>query len=57
MLVACGAGAKDKKGEIGDMKVKLEKLKKEKNELDADIRKLEEQLPKLILKQQSWYKN
>jgi membrane fusion protein, multidrug efflux system len=45
-LVACGAGAKDKKGDIGDMKVKLEKLKKEKGNLDADIRKLEDQLAK-----------
>ena len=46
LLVACGAGAKDKKGDTGDMKVKLEKLKKEKSLLDADIRKLEEQLAK-----------
>jgi RND family efflux transporter MFP subunit len=45
-LVACGAGAKDKKGDIGDLKVKLEKLKKEKSTLDADIRKLEDQLAK-----------
>jgi membrane fusion protein, multidrug efflux system len=45
-LVACGAGAKDKKGDAGDLKVKLEKLKKEKNALDDDIRKLEEQLIK-----------
>ena len=29
-LISCGA-AKDKKGSIGDMKTKLEKLKKEKN--------------------------
>lgn len=40
-MAACGAGAKDKKGETGDLKVKLEKLKKEKIALDADIRKLE----------------
>lgn len=46
-LAACGGdGAKDKKGDVGDMKVKLEKLKKEKNTLDADIRKLEDQLAK-----------
>ena len=45
-LVACGAGAKDKKGDTGDMKVKLEKLKKEKNALDEDIRKLEDQIVK-----------
>lgn len=46
LLVACGAGAKDKKGDTGDIKVKLEKLKKEKSILDADIRKLEDQLAK-----------
>jgi membrane fusion protein, multidrug efflux system len=46
-LVACGAGAKDKKGEAGDIKAKLEKLKKEKNTLDADIRKLEDELAKV----------
>jgi len=45
-LIACGAGAKDKKGAIGDIKAKLEKLKKEKSTLDADIRKLEEELAK-----------
>lgn len=45
-LVACGAGAKDKKGDVGDLKVKLEKLKKEKSTLDADIRSLEDQLAK-----------
>jgi RND family efflux transporter MFP subunit len=45
-LAACGAGAKDKKGDTGDMKVKLEKLKKEKNELDASIRQLEDQIAK-----------
>lgn len=44
-LVSCGTGAKDKKGDIGDMKVKLEKLK-EKNALDADICKLEDQIAK-----------
>ncbi|OSZ80995.1 hypothetical protein CAP36_07095 [Chitinophagaceae bacterium IBVUCB2] len=45
-LVACGAGAKDKKGGVGDLKVKLEKLKKEKSSLDADIRKLEDEIVK-----------
>ncbi|MGQ0738119.1 MAG: efflux RND transporter periplasmic adaptor subunit [Bacteroidota bacterium] len=45
-LASCGAGAKDKKGDIGDMKAKLEKLKKEKNKLDGDIRKLEDQIAK-----------
>jgi membrane fusion protein, multidrug efflux system len=45
-LASCGGGAKDKKGNIGDMRSKLEKLKKEKNALDADIRKLEDQIAK-----------
>lgn len=46
VFVACGAGAKEKKGDISDMKAQLEKLKKEKNAMDADIRKLEEQIAK-----------
>lgn len=45
-LTACGTGAKDKKGNVGDMKVKLEKLKKQKNNLDDDIRKLEDEITK-----------
>ena len=45
-LSACGAGAKDDKGKIGDLKVRLEKLKKDKSKLDTDIRQLEEQLLK-----------
>jgi membrane fusion protein, multidrug efflux system len=45
-LVSCGAGAKDKKGDISDLKAKLEKLKKEKSTLDGDIRKLEDQIVK-----------
>jgi membrane fusion protein, multidrug efflux system len=46
LLVACGAGAKDKKGDTGDLKVKLEKLKKEKNDMDASIRELEDKIAK-----------
>ncbi|MEO6611585.1 MAG: efflux RND transporter periplasmic adaptor subunit [Chitinophagaceae bacterium] len=45
-MAACGTGAKEKKGSITDMKTKLEKLKKEKNTLDADIRKLEDDIVK-----------
>ncbi|MBL7737860.1 MAG: efflux RND transporter periplasmic adaptor subunit [Chitinophagaceae bacterium] len=45
-LAACGAGAKDEKGKIGDLKVKLEKLKKEKSGLDEQIRQLEDQIIK-----------
>lgn len=46
MLIACGSGAKEKKGSVGDLKVKLEKLKKQKSSLDADIRKLEDEIVK-----------
>ena len=47
IMVACGSkAAKDKKGEVGDMKVKLEKLKKDKQGLDVQIRQLEEQITK-----------
>ncbi len=45
-LAACGTGSKEKKGEVGDMKVKLEKLKKEKASLDAEIRQLETDIAK-----------
>src|SRR5262245_47209273 len=46
IIAACNSNAKDKKGSIGDMKEKLEKLKKEKNKMDADIRKLEDEITK-----------
>jgi len=46
LLAACGSSSKDKNGEAKDLKVKLEKLKKEKNGLDAQIRQVEEQLAK-----------
>lgn len=46
ITAACNSNAKDKKGNTGDMKVKLEKLKKEKNKLEADIRTLEDQIAK-----------
>ena len=45
-LASCGAGAKDEKGKTAEMKTKLEKLKKEKNKMDADIRQLEDQIAK-----------
>lgn len=45
-IAACGSGAKDKKGDLGDMRSKLEKLKKEKHKMDADIRSLEEEIAK-----------
>ncbi|HPG11156.1 MAG TPA: efflux RND transporter periplasmic adaptor subunit, partial [Chitinophagaceae bacterium] len=43
-LAACGSGAKDKKGDINDLKVKLEKLKKEKSKLDTDIKDIENKI-------------
>ena len=46
VLAACGSGAKDKKGNLGDLKSKLEKLKKEKSTLDEDIRKIEQEITK-----------
>lgn len=46
LVAACGSSSKEKKGEAGDLKVKLEKLKKEKNGLDLQIRQVEEQLAK-----------
>lgn len=46
LLVSCGAGAKDEKGGVNDMRVELEKLKKEKNKLDASIRTLEDKILK-----------
>ena len=46
LLAACGSSAKEKKSETGDLKVKLEKLKKEKSGLDVQIRQVEEQLAK-----------
>jgi len=46
LTAACGSSAKEKKSETGDLKVKLEKLKKQKNSLDVQIRQVEEQLAK-----------
>jgi RND family efflux transporter MFP subunit len=42
----CGSGAKDKNGNLGDMKVKLEKLMKEKNDKETEISKLQEEIAK-----------
>jgi membrane fusion protein (multidrug efflux system) len=46
LIAACGSSSKEKNGGIDDMKSKLEKLKKEKNGLDLQIRQVEEQLAK-----------
>ena len=46
VAASCSQGKKDKKGSLGDLKVELEKKKKEKNDLDVEIHKLEEQIAK-----------
>lgn len=47
IIAGCGDNsAKDKKGDPGDMKAKLEKLKKEKNDKETEIRQLEEEIAK-----------
>ena len=47
VFTACTNSDKDNKGETGDIKTKLEKLKTEKSKLDADIKQLEDELAKL----------
>ncbi len=46
LLAACGNSNKDESAAVGDLKKKLEKLKKDKSGLDAQIRQVEEQLAK-----------
>ncbi len=46
-LAACGAGSKDKRGELGDKKAELEKLKGEQKSINDRIVKLEEEIAKL----------
>ena len=46
-LAACGGNAKEEKGKLADLRVELEKLKKEKSGLDDQIKKIEEQIGKL----------
>ncbi|NCU03471.1 MAG: efflux RND transporter periplasmic adaptor subunit [Chitinophagaceae bacterium] len=47
LLVSCGAGAKEKKGSLGDKKAQLEKLKTEQTTLATKIKTLEEEIAKL----------
>lgn len=47
LMAACGDGAKEKKGSLGDKKVQLEKLKKEAAAANAQIKILEEEIAKL----------
>lgn len=46
LLTACGNNSKDESAAVGDLRKKLEKLKKDKSGLDAQIRQVEEQLAK-----------
>lgn len=46
ILAACGNSSKSNKDDISSLKAKLEKKKKEKNDLDAEVSQLEEQLAK-----------
>jgi RND family efflux transporter MFP subunit len=46
IVIGCGKSAKETKGGVSDLKVKLEKLKKEKAGLDENIRKLEADIAK-----------
>jgi RND family efflux transporter MFP subunit len=47
IITACGQGAKEEKGELTDLKVKLEELKKQRTTIDADIQRVETQIAKL----------
>jgi hypothetical protein len=47
LVAACGGGAKEEKGALGDLKVKLEELKKQKTTVETEIRKVEEAIEKL----------
>ena len=47
LLAACGGGAKEKKGSLGDKKAQLEKLKTEQVTLATKIKTLEEEIAKL----------
>ena len=47
MLAGCGKGAKEKKGSLGDLKIELEKKKKERTTVETEIRQLEEKIGQL----------
>ena len=44
LLIACGGGAKKNKGSVGDLKTELEKLRKQKTELEAEMRTIEDRI-------------
>ena len=45
--VACGAGAKDKKGDLNDKKVQLQKLKDQQTKIALDIKNLQDEIAKM----------
>lgn len=45
-LASCGAGTKEKKGDLNDKKVKLQELKTQQEKLTGEIKTLEEQIAK-----------
>lgn len=47
IMVSCGAGKKEKDGALNDQKSKLEKLKKQQGDLNAEIKKLEVDIAKV----------
>ncbi|RYF98557.1 MAG: efflux RND transporter periplasmic adaptor subunit [Chitinophagaceae bacterium] len=47
LITACGSSGKDQKGDLGDKKAELEKLKKEQQDVSSKILKLEEEIAKL----------
>jgi membrane fusion protein, multidrug efflux system len=46
LLSACGSSRKEDNAALGDKKAKLEKIKKEKGDLDNEIKKLEAEIAK-----------
>lgn len=44
LIVSCGSGAKEKKGSVNDLRVQLEKLKKDKDKLENEIKSIEEKI-------------
>src|SRR6266487_3636054 len=47
IIVSCGSGSKDKKGDLNDKKAQLEKLKGDQKELNDKIAKLEDEIAKV----------
>jgi membrane fusion protein, multidrug efflux system len=47
IITSCGSDTKENKGELGDKKATLEKLKGEKTKLETDIKSLEAEIAKL----------